>query len=202
LADLIPSDITAEIDSMFDPSQIPEDENIRRLSRRCSRLAVLDGEIEELEARLETLTRERNELARHELPDLFEKCLIDRIGVPGENVDVVVEAMYHANIKADWPEEQRERGFEALERMGGGDLIRVTLEIQFGKGELELARTVLERLSQWNEFGNRPARMNRNVPWNTLTAYVREQIKAGRPVPMEELGAAFGRVCKIKKRKS
>lgn len=196
----IPDDIAADVETMFDVSKIPDDERLRLLSSRCQRLALVSDRIDRLKKDLEGLEAEKNKLARHELPDLFDRCHTDRIGVPGEDVDVVVEPIYHANIKSDWPEQQREVGFDSLERCGGGDLIRVTMEVGFGRGELELARAAAEHLKKWNEFGNREIRISRGVPWNTLTSFVREQIEAGNPMPMEDLGATFGRVCKIKKR--
>lgn len=203
MADLIPpSDVADEVNSMFNMSQIPDDQRIRHLARRCQRLLILDDEIAEVERRLKRMGEERNELVRRELPDIFDQCMLDKIGVPGEDADVVVESIVHANIKSDWPDEDRERGFDALEQAGGGDTIRVSLEVHFGRGELEQARAAADYLMRWNEFGNRPIKISRNVPWNTLTAFVKEQLGLGKVLPMEDLGATLSRQCKIKRRKT
>jgi hypothetical protein len=40
-----------------------------------------------------------------------------------------------------------------------------------------------------------------SVPWNTLTAFVKEQVEKGAVLPLDILGATVGRVVKLKARK-
>jgi hypothetical protein len=43
--------------------------------------------------------------------------------------------------------------------------------------------------------------VRRDVHWKTLTAFVKEQVRQGSPLPLETLGATVGKVVKIKERK-
>jgi hypothetical protein len=128
--------------------------------------------------------------------------MVDRIGLPEEGVDVEMRMRYHASIKADWPEEQREAAFDQLETMGGGSLVRVVLEVQFDKGDLELAYAAAEHLRRWNEFGNRPISLRKGVQWQTLTSFVREMHERQVPIPTpERIGATITREARVVKRK-
>lgn len=199
---LPPSDVNMEVNTMFDMSQVPETAKVKNLGIKCRELILLDEQIKIMEEELEKKKNQRSRITRHELPDIFNECKMDSIGVPGEDVDVVLEPFFHANIKADWPEEQRDEAFDILEKLGAEDIIRVTMYVHFGKGEIELAKEMQEFLRSNNKFGNRPIRIERNVPWNTLTAWVKDRVKKHLPTPLTEIGASIGSQCKIVKRKT
>lgn len=186
---------------ILDPGQIPDSGKLRALGRACAQFVDLENRIKTTEEALVLMKEEFDQLRRRRLPSLFNECMVDSIGVPQAGVDVEVRPRFHANIKADWPENQREEGFRALEAAGGGDIIRIGLHIHFRPGEIKKAQAVVRYLQAWNEFENRPIQTSREVPWNTLTAFVREQIEAGRVVPLEKLGATVGQECRVVRRK-
>lgn len=189
---------------MPDPNLIPDTGHIARLRVMARELADVDSQIETLTAALKKLADRKQELAQTKLPEIFDLCMTDRIGVPDFGVDVEVAPLYHANIRADWEEEQREAGFEALEQIGGESLVRIVMTVEFERGEWELAQATADRLRVWNEFGNREIRLAKSVPWNTLTAFVKGLVQGGKVMPpgtLDKLGAHVGRVAKIVKRK-
>ena len=183
-------------------SEITPIDKLDRLRAEVATFARLGKEIEATEELLERLKETRQKLARKTLPDMFDECRMDRMGLHDAEVDVVLKSYYYANISKDWPEEKREDGFAAVEELGGADIIRTTLNIIFGPGEIEKAREVMEFLRQQNWFGNRHIEVAKGIPWNTLTSFVREQVEAGAIVPLERLGATVGRECKVEKRRA
>lgn len=110
---------------------------------------------------------------------------------------VETSAYYHANIDKDWEPQRRERAFAWIRKHHDG-MLKNTVTVQFGMksgGQQKMLEAFLKKskIGYVNEFG---------VPWNTLTAFVREQIEEhGRTPPLELLGATVGRVAKIKKEK-
>ena len=161
----------------------------------------LQKDVDRLDEELKTATKALVNMARKELPDLFDECGMDRMGIPGTNVDVAVKPYYHANIKAEWPEAKREEGFQAVIALGGEDLVRVTLSIVYGPSEYDQAMECLEHLRKQNWFGNRHVELEKNVPWNTLTGFLRERVEAGDAVPLDKLGATVSRQCRVETRK-
>lgn len=85
----------------------------------CIDLAIqltnIDKEIAELEEQLKDAKERRMQIARRDLPAAFLAARTDRIGVPGANVDVIVEDYYHANIPAD----KKPEAHAWLEKNGG-----------------------------------------------------------------------------------
>lgn len=189
------------MDGLPDPTLIPETDIVRRLQEMAAELVGVDKQLSDLDEQIKVLKDRKYKLESRELPELFDQCMTDSIGVPTMGATVSLDTRYHANIKADWPEEQRQAGFAALDGIGGGDIVRVSLGIHFARGELSKAREVIAHLRGWNEFGNRPIDVSQNVPWNTLTAFVKEQHQRGAVIPMEALGATVGRFAKITERR-
>lgn len=187
---------------VLDPSKIPDTDDLRRLASECARFADLEARIRSTKEALELMSREHHELESRTLPDLFDRCMTDKLGVPGAMLDVVVAPVYHANIRADWPEEQREAAFLALEEIGGSELIRLSLTISLHPGQVEEMRRLQELVRGLNWLPNAAMSVSRSVPWNTLTAFLRELVERGvQGIPLDALGARIGRYCKIVKRR-
>ena len=101
---------------------------------------------------------------------------------------------------------------------GRSDIVRNVVEFSFGRGDSAKVGVLLEILDS-DGFRDEFARLvhevepNRNdlelpqpsiaqsVPWNTLTAFVKEQVEAGTVIDLKKLGATVGQVVKLKKRK-
>lgn len=75
--------------------------------------------------------------------------------------------------------------FQWLEEHDFGGLIKVEVSVQYGKGELEDAVELKEKLSQQGIN----AEMSQDVNAQTLKAFLREQIAKGAPIPLELFGA-------------
>lgn len=195
-----PIDAIEESRRMFDHSQIPKTELLRQLAIDSAELIRTDRLIQQTEELLETLRAKRHKIVSKSLPDMFDRCLTDKIGLPEESADVVLESIYHAAIKHEWPDEQREAGFAELERVGAGDLVKCVLSVSFGKREMAKCRAVAAYLQAWNAFENRPISIRQDVAWNTLTAFVKTEIQDGNKqrIDLEKIGARVGREARIK----
>lgn len=189
-------------DDKVDMSSFASDDNLIKGRQLAEQFAKLDQEIADLEAALEAKKKERLELQRRTIPDFFDRVLkTDRIGLPESNVDVTVVPYYHANIAADWEEERRTKAFDYLEKSGHGDLISGVMEIKFRRGELKEIRQLMDFIRN-SPFGNTyTPTTSMGIPWNTLTAFVREQMENSKPLNLEVLGATVARQAKIVKRK-
>lgn len=195
-------DLSALAAEAAESKPVPTQDQSKELVVLATELARVEDMILSAEKMLEDLKSRKKEITMRELPDLMAQYGQDKIGVPGLGVEFVLEPYYHANIKSDWPDEQREKAFAYLESENAGDLIKAFVTAQFRKEDFETAKKLYEWLASQEAFSGATLSLDKNVQWNTLTSWLREQIESGKVVPLETLGATVGHVVKLKKRKT
>lgn len=182
----------------------PSQDRLERCRAVVRQVRDMELRAQDLAEQLRALGRELNEARHKTLPELMNEAGVDRVGVPAQGnqpaFDAVLSPYYKANIAADWPEERRLQGFNALIEAGHSDVIRSEFVVAFGPGEEESAAALRSLLDTAGvSYGVRLA-----VPWTTLTALVREMHESDRPFTEAQLmaiGATVGQVVKIKERK-
>lgn len=202
-----PPDILKQV--ALDAAAIPAMQDLTKLRELARELSQNDRRIASLKKELEVLEERSKDLSTKLLPQAFESVFLDKIGVPEEDVDVVVVPHYFANIKADWPEETREAGFKHLAELGGESLVKVDVTVSFGRKEWQLAKDFVEFVRTWNRLGERDVTISKGVQWNTLTSFVQKEVEKrsdpnadpGLPkINLGALGAFVGRACRVKPR--
>jgi hypothetical protein len=196
LEDDTPSDVIADLGLTLPPRDV-----LIQIYERSAELAGIEVELARLAEEMQRLNDDRSKLAQDILPGLFDRVHTDHFGVPGWSADIVLEPVIHAAIKKDWTDEAQEAGFAELERLHGGDMVRVTLSVSFDKRELELAEELRQYIKRWNRWENRDIRMEKTVAWNTLTKFVGDMVRKRVPMDLQKLGAKVYRQCRIVWRK-
>ena len=138
--------------------------------------------VERIAAELEL--KRRKEFARvireETLPGAMQELQLTNITLStGEKIGIKQEVYLAV------PSESKETAFKWLEDNGFGGLIKTTVSMQFGKGELDVAKHTREELK---EMGL-DADLKRDVHAQALKAWAREQISEGREFPMDLFGA-------------
>ena len=181
---------------------VPEDrlDALRDVARR---LRDKKREVTDLDERLSEAKAEVRAIESKELVDLMAEVGVDRVGLPAEGnypaCDAELKPYYHAVISADWEPEKRQAAFAWLDGAGHGDLIKTAITVLIPRDDRAVALSIQHYLEQCGVQHT----VQLDVPWNTLTAFVREQVeKYHRTPPLETLGATVGRVVKIKPRKT
>lgn len=151
-----------------------------------------------IEDRLKEVNQEINTLQHRTLPDLMHEAGVDKLGIPEDGVDLKLSPYYHANIPASWDDARRQAAFDYLEENGHGDLLSVEVSVRFGKKDLEKARALQRQLVDQGHI----AYFKQSVPWNTYTAWLREQTETyNREFPLDLLGLTIGQIVKVSTRK-
>jgi uncharacterized protein YbcI len=178
---------------------IPTEASMASLREKAQELVTVQARIARGEELMKQLREQERRLTFQEIPDMMSELQIDRLGLEMAEVDLVSKPYYKAGIAADWEEQRREEAFRYLEEIDAADLIRVVVTVSFGKDEFEKARELEAIIRQWsNEY---EPTLSKSVPWNTLTAFVKEQLGKGAVLDLEKLGATVGRIAQIVKRK-
>ena len=185
-------------------SQAAPPDKLDRLRAACAAARDLDLEIQDLEGRASSKRKELMEMRYKSLPDLLMSAGVSRVDIqPSGNMPAYVAVMtdhYHANISTAWDQDRQDAGLDWLEKHKQGDLIKRTIEINLGRNEHKLFEQVMKAL------GKMPAimehiKVRRAVPWNTLTAWLRERYHNNEDLgdnDLRTLGAVVGKQVSIK----
>lgn len=174
------------------------DDALDRLRERVRRCRDLTNEIHDGEERIAAAKRELNQITSTELPDMFDEYGVSSVGIPAEGNAPAYIAETKPYYKAQIRDENANEAHAWLDKHGHGDLIKNMFSVEFGRTENKAAdklRQILEKMDV--DFTQK-----KTVPWNTLTAFVKEQIeKHNATLPLDLLGATVGRVVKLKEKK-
>ena len=109
----------------------------------------------------------------------------------GPGFKIKVSTFYNASI----PPERKEEAYEWLDTNGHGGMIKTEVKTNFGRGELEAAKALIAEINE-----NHPEiamDLNQTVHWQTLRAWVKEQVEGGKSLPIDMFGVFVGRKTKI-----
>lgn len=167
-----------------------------------------------LEERLKQVNIALFETEHKTLPDLFNDVGIDKLGLPAEGnlpaYDADLSPYYKASISAEWPEEKRAEAFKWLDDNNHGDIIKSAYVILLPRGARTIALALEKAIKGLKARlpGKKTLQkvdvdyvVKLEVPWNTLTAFVKEQVEKGEAPPLDVLGATVGEIVKLKPRK-
>ncbi len=171
--------------------------DLTKLRDMVKRARSLQMTLNNLEERLKQTGEELRLILQTEMPDLMNELGVPSLTIEPEGNEpgfaAELKPYYSANIAASWTEERRKAAFSALEDLGAGDLIKVAVEFNFAKGQLEKARALAEANAKLGP------KMKQTVHQQTLTAWLREQVEEGRQLPeLETIGARIGQHVKLK----
>lgn len=177
----------------------PPKDKITKVKETIAKLRDYEFENQSLQERIAANSEKIKEIKEDTLVSMFDEVGITNMGIEADGnlppYDIEIKPYYHANV----PEANQEKAFAWLEKNKHGDMIKGTYTVSFGRGEEKQRKSFQSYLEKSGfdysyKFG---------VPWNTLTAFVREQIETyKREPPLKLLGATVGRVAALKKQKA
>jgi hypothetical protein len=127
-------------------------------------------------------------IAEHDIPDLMESLnLLEFKTTTGIHITV------EEKIRASIPEERKPEAFAWLRKNKHDALIQRVVAVTFGKGEDSKATELLELLHQQKlQLSDKSS-----VHASTLAAFVREQLREGKDLPIETFGVFRQKASKI-----
>jgi hypothetical protein len=149
--------------------------------------ALIDKKEEELKAEKENLRAIREE----QIPMAMKELEIESFTLEsGEKLRVSQE------VYVQIPSENKKEAYAWLEEHGFGGVIKLSLGVEYGKGEKESA------IALWRELESRGINsdLSEAVHPQTLKALLKEQIGIGTSVPLDLFGARPVFVAKITKK--
>lgn len=181
-------DIWADLE---DRTPLPTNEEQEELAENVRLLKQVQRQKEKVEKRLKDLKEEERRLSMERIPSIMESTGLTELKTKdGDSVSI------KDVIQATIPKRSEERAFQWLEENGAGDLIKADLVSHFNREELEKAREIAKKVEE--QFGL-SVEVAQKVHPQTLSAFVREQLKESGEVPPDDIFNIFiGRKAVIK----
>lgn len=169
----------------------PEDK-LERIKFFGEKQRQLTKQIAETENTLSMLKENLRRVMEQDLPEAMDEVNMQKF-VLDDGTTVTVKAFYAASI----PEDRKEEAFEWLKEHDFDGMIKSEVKVGFGKGEFEIAQSFIQFIRGFNEKAIDPE-YKEGVHWQTLRAWVKEQIEGGKPLPLDLFGVFVGRKAELR----
>lgn len=163
---------------------------LANLSKEVTKAATLTETIEGLEAMLKGHREELHTLTTRTIPDIMRAS---HTSSHKTDKGVKVELKDFMNGSLPKEPEARKIALGWLEKNGAKDLIKTQIALALGRGQKEDAKKVRAALDKLGMTYT----SDEGVHAQSLYAFARERMKAGKELPIETLGLYMGQVAKI-----
>lgn len=162
-------------------SEFVNDESLQTITSLANKQLVLEARVADLENALEDAKEELRVVQTEQFPEALIKAGVSEFRLlDGRRVSM--KQIYAANIKPEY----KEAAFNWLREHGHDDIIKNNLILSFGRGEDNLFKTVSTQLMHMG-LGKSMSHKE-EVHWQTLRAFVKEQMESGVDIPTQEFG--------------
>lgn len=175
---------------IFSDSEAPDESGLGRLSKMFHRRNELDEVVQRLEAELSVAKEELRDLDERQFPELFDEVGVTSFSVG--NRQVKLEEKLYGSLPKD-PDEQRQ-ALLILKEHGGESLMKVSLSVDFNKGEADHARRTADLI---HSAGYNPV-VKETIHAATLQKFARDMMEKGEVIDLKALGLYHRRFIKIK----
>jgi len=149
-------------------------------------------QLADAENTVEMLKGQLRRIVEQDLPEVMDQAGMTSFTLE-DGSKLTVKAFYSASI----PEDRKEEAFDWLKENDFDGMIKADVKVSFGKGEFEIAQSFLQFIRGFNETVIQPE-YKENVHWQTLRAFVKEQVEGGKPLPLDMFGVFVGRKAELK----
>lgn len=166
---------------------------LNEVARLAALLVAAENDVAEIEFKLKARKEDARRLAEESLPSAMEEIGLSEVKLTtGEKIKVGLE------VYASIPAATKEAAFAWLTDNGHDGLIKTEVAVEFGRGLLNDAMVLLEKLRTTGV----EATLSRNVHPQTLKAFLKEQLQQAKGVPLDVFGARPVMLAKVTRAKN
>lgn len=162
--------------------------DMSQLNELADQQAEAEAEVARLEAKLNEAREKLKAICERQLPELM-----DLIGLEEFKSRSGLRIKIDETIRASIPKARTIEAMAWLKSQNHDALIKRSVAVEFGRGEDAKANDLCRRLVQDGFSPNDEAKVHPS----TLSAFVREKLKAGEEVPLDLFGVFRQRTSKI-----
>jgi hypothetical protein len=168
------------------------DKDLKAVADLVRQQLVLERRIEDLEDELKRAQQNLAKISQEILPEALAEHGLSELKME-DGSKITVSQFIQAHIS----KEKQEDAFDWLREHNFDDLIKNVVSLEFGKGEDDHARDVMETLTNRGYWPQN----KQSVHPSTLKAFVKEQVEKGAEIPSDLFGVFIGKKAVIKKGK-
>lgn len=168
----------------------PSVNQLSSVASAVNKAVNLEDQIESLEDALASLKAEYQVAVTKTLPEAMAQAGTEEFTGTG-GLKVKLKKFLNGSIPKD--PVRRKEAFAWLRAQQADDLIKFGISVEIDRGDAKSAKKVQDALTKIGV----PFDSSMGVHPQTLAAFARELIEAGKPVPLETLGLYAGTVAKI-----
>lgn len=198
-----------EINMQSDAQVAPSDDSMEKLSEMAKKMIALNAEIAVLDKAMKVKKEEVSQLESVDIPELLEDHLKFTSITMADKSVITIKQIISASLPAasslkkpgdagDNFRAKMKAGLKFLRDNGAGSLITNELKIDIGNDSEELSNKLLKALEPFDV----PVDHQTTVHPKRMTAYVVEQLEAGKDLPHETFSIYTGRKAVITKKKA
>lgn len=183
-----------------DAAKPPSEDKLDLIRKKIKELRDLDMEVAQLEEKKVEKNKRIYEIKANELVALFDQAKVDNIGIPEEgnlpayNMEVGWHIKAHIGSAAEPKVDDYMKSIEYIKKHEP-NIIKTTYTISFGLGE-EKKRKEFEELLIKKKIAYSS---NFGVPWNSLTAWLKNQLEAKKSPNLKLIGGTVERIAQMTK---
>lgn len=151
-----------------------------------------ERKVEKCEAELKKAEEELRVISEEQLPEKMDELGIPKFTTP-DGIEIKTEDVINANIS----EERRDKANQWLDEKGYGNLLKTEVTSSFGREEIKIAKALEAELKK----RGLTTAFKRSVHHQTLLAFIREHLAAGKDIPQDLFGIHRFRRSKVKIKK-
>lgn len=171
--------------------KVPEDK-LQKIEHFGKKQRSLVKAIDDLENTLAITKEQLRRVMEQDLPEAMDEVGMTKF-VLDDGTTINIKPFYSASI----PDDRKDEAFVWLKEHNFDGMIKADVKVSFGKGEFEIAQSFLNFIRGFNEKAIDPE-YKENVHWQTLRAWVKEQIEGGNAIPLDMFGVFVGRKADLK----
>lgn len=168
------------------------DKDLKAVADLVRQQLVLERRIEDLEDELKRTQQNLAKISQEILPEALAEHGLSELKME-DGSKITVSQFIQAHIS----KEKQDEAFGWLREHDFDDLIKNVVSLEFGKGEDDHARDVMETLTNRGYWPQN----KQSVHPSTLKAFVKEQVEKGAEIPSDLFGIFIGKKAVIKKGK-
>jgi len=168
------------------------DKDLKAVADLVRQQLVLERRIEDLEDELKRTQQNLAKISQEILPEALAEHGLSELKME-DGSKITVSQFIQAHIS----KEKQDEAFDWLRDHDFDDLIKNVVSLEFGKGEDDHARDVMETLTNRGYWPQN----KQSVHPSTLKAFVKEQVEKGAEIPSDLFGIFIGKKAVIKKGK-
>ena len=191
----IPVEPSPKAEPVYDYSQFVDepksDGELATLANLAEQGRAAEYQVEMLQRQLKKAQDAYKEIVERKIPELMEQVGMEKFATSG-GLNIAIRETIRASMGTG---PAKDRNLDWLEQQGHDAIIKMGVEVPFGRGDEEQAKA--KELADYLRQQGYPAQFARKVEPSTLSALIRELLEEGRPVPEEQFGVFRQRVAKI-----